>query len=251
MLRYAEIDLEIGDRIVVCTDGVTQSGMGTRRYPLGWRREQVIDFLARKIEAEPEISSRELAAAVSSRAHSLDGFSSKDDITCSVVYCRRPRHSLVVTGPPYDEKNDGYLVERIRRFTGKKIICGGTTANIAAGYLGTKVDVDLSTMGDGIPPVARMDTIDLVTEGMLTLNKTAAFLEKHHEHFTSPKNGAEMLFNHLLDSDSVTFIVGSRINEAHQNPDMPRDMGIRRTLVRRIADVLRTYYLKETAVEFI
>jgi hypothetical protein len=250
-LRYAEIDLEVGDRIVVCTDGVTQSGMGTRRYPLGWRRKSLVDFLTQKIERAEDISARELATSVSMHAHSLDAYASKDDITCGVLYCRKPRHTLVVSGPPFDVNHDGYLVERIRQFKGKRIICGGTTATIASHHLGSKIEVDYRMRSRGIPPIARMEGFDLVTEGMLTLNRTASLLEGPSGHISCPEDGAEMLFNHLLESDRVSFIVGTRINEAHQNPDMPQDMGIRRTLVRRIADLLRANYLKETEIEFI
>ncbi len=250
-LRYSEVHLEVGDRIIVCTDGITQSGMGTKPYPLGWRREQLVKFIERIVEHTPNISSRELASAITSRAYALDGFHSKDDITCSVVYCRRPRHTLLVTGPPYDERKDDYLIERIRRFGGKKIICGGTTATIAATRLKVSPKVMSETRSAEIPPVAEMEGIDLVTEGMLTLNSTAALLEKGAQIPTSPKNGAELLLSHLLESDKVSFIVGTRINDAHQNPDMPRDMGIRRTLVRKIADLLNSTYLKETDIEFI
>ena len=251
ILHYSEVKLEVGDRLIVCTDGVTQSGMGSHRHPLGWRRDKLIDFVQNNIEKKPEISSRELGAAITRRAHSLDGFSSKDDITCSVLYCRRPRHTLVVSGPPFDMSKDDYLLNRIRQFGGKRIICGGTTASIAAKRLGTSPRVDISTRSNEIPPIAHMEGFDLVTEGMLTLNRTAALLQEQSHPFSLPKNGAEMLLNQLLESDRVTFIVGTRINEAHQNPDMPQDMGIRRTLVRRIANLLKTNYLKEAEIEFI
>lgn len=253
-LQYSEVKLEVGDRLIVCSDGVTQSGMGSHRHPLGWRWAELIHFIEAQLERNPIISSRNLAAAITAKAHALDGFASKDDITCSVVYCRRPRHTLVVTGPPFDSKKDDYLIERIRQFNGKKIICGGTTATIAAARLGVTPQVVPVSRSEKIPPVAEMQGIDLVTEGMLTLNHTAALLTDS-EHpavpFSCPKNGAEMLLNHLLESDKVTFLVGTRINEAHQNPDMPQDMGIRRSLVKRIADTLSSTYLKETSTEYI
>ncbi len=253
-LQYSEVKLEVGDRLIVCSDGVTQSGMGSHRHPLGWRREELIHFIEAQLERNPEISSRSLASAITTRAHTLDGYSSKDDITCSVVYCRKPRNTLLVTGPPFDRTRNTHLIEQTRQFNGKKIVCGGTTATIIASGIGVTPQVIPSSGSAKVPPIAEMEGIDLVTEGMLTLNQTAALLSDP-EHpaapFSYPQDGAEMLLNHLLDSDKVHFLVGTKINEAHQNPDMPQDMGIRRTLVKRISEILNTTYLKETEIEYV
>ena len=253
-LKYSEVKLEVGDRLIVCSDGVTQSGMGSHRHPLGWRREELVHFIEAQLERNPEISSRDLASVITARAHAMDGFSSKDDITCSVVYCRKPRNTLVVTGPPFDRGRNNYLIDQTRQYNGKKIICGGTTANIIAEGLGVTPRVIPSSRSAKVPPTAEMKGIDLVTEGMLTLNQTAALLSNPEDPavpFSYPQDGAEMLLNHLLDSDKVHFLVGTKINEAHQNPDMPQDMGIRRTLVKRISDILNTTYLKETEIEYV
>src|SRR6056297_1496176 len=120
ILHYSEVKLEVGDRLIVCSDGVTQSGMGSRRHPLGWRRDELVHFIEAQLERNPTISSRNLASAITARAHAMDGFTSKDDITCSVVYCRRPRHTIIVSGPPFDRAKNWYLIEKISQFNGKK-----------------------------------------------------------------------------------------------------------------------------------
>ncbi|MGI6433697.1 MAG: hypothetical protein ACOXZ4_07730 [Sphaerochaetaceae bacterium] len=59
-------------------------------------------------------------------------------------------------------------------------------------------------------------------------------------------------FLHILEiSDHVHFIVGTKINEAHQDPKIPVEIGIRRTLISRICRALEELYLKETTIEYI
>ena len=40
--------------------------------------------------------------------------------------------------------------------------------------------------------------------------------------------------NLMLQSDIVEFVVGTRINEAHQDPNVPVELDLRRNIVRRI-----------------
>jgi hypothetical protein len=56
---------------------------------------------------------------------------------------------------------------------------------------------------------------------------------------------------YLLDSDEIHFLVGTRINIAHQDPSLPVELEIRRTVVRRIARLLEEKFLKEVAMDFI
>jgi hypothetical protein len=53
-----------------------------------------------------------------------------------------------------------------------------------------------------------------------------------------------------MDSDQVHFIVGTKINEAHQDPNIPVEIGIRRTIMGRIRKALEEQYLKETVLEY-
>ncbi|MFA6732596.1 MAG: SpoIIE family protein phosphatase, partial [Sphaerochaeta sp.] len=115
VLGHSQLKLSIGSRLVIFSDGVTQAGMG-KALPLGWRLEGVRSFAQDQIEANPDISSHDLAQAIVCRAHSLDRLSAKDDITCMVVYVRKPRRTLVVTGPPFTPEHDQDLVEKIRHF---------------------------------------------------------------------------------------------------------------------------------------
>ena len=107
-ISYSSFPMEYGERLVMFSDGVTQSGLG-KSLPLGWRLEGVRKFISEEIAKDNDISSRELSRAIVQKANSLDGLASKDDITCVVVYIRRPRRTLIVTGPPFTKEADAVL----------------------------------------------------------------------------------------------------------------------------------------------
>ncbi|MFA6733210.1 MAG: serine/threonine protein phosphatase, partial [Sphaerochaeta sp.] len=175
----------------------------------------------------------------------------KDDITCMVVYVRKPRRTLVVTGPPFTPEHDQDLVEKIRHFEGKKIVSGGTTAQIVSRLLEKPLKVDMSCWSPQVPPCSTMEGIDLVTEGMLTLSKVAIALEQKKPVRSLPNDAVRKFIQVMQESDQVHFIVGTKINEAHQDPNIPVEIGIRRTLIGRLRKALEDNYLKETSQEYI
>lgn len=250
VVQYSSFDMEIGERLIMFSDGVSQSGLG-RTLPLGWRTSGVEKFVSELVEKDPDISSRELSAAIVQHANTLDGLSSKDDITAVVVYIRRPRKTLIVTGPPFTKEADEVLGEKIRAFDGRKIVSGGTTALIVSRLFDKKITVDLSCWSPDIPPASKMEGIDLVTEGMLTLSKVANVLEKKIPPASLPASPVKKFVEILLDSDQIHFIVGTKINEAHQDPNIPVEIGIRRTIVGRLRAALENIYLKETSQEYL
>lgn len=251
VLHYSEFELQTGDRLVLFTDGITQAGLGTAQCPLGWREENVRTFILERLKQNPQMSAYELASAVTTHAKSLDLYKAKDDITCCTVYVRSPRKLLVCTGPPIDPGKDQELTDRIINFPGKKVLSGGTTSQIVSRIIGKGIEVNLKDLNSKIPPSAFMKGVDLVTEGMLTLNETALLLEKRISLQELPENAAGRLLKLLLTSDQVHFLVGTKINDAHQDPNIPFEIGIRRSIIRRIIKALKDNYLKETTHDFI
>lgn len=250
LLHTIDFKLAVGDRLIMFSDGVTQSGLGLS-LPLGWRHSGVKTFIERTIAANPKISSRDLTKHVVNKALNLDGFSSRDDITCACIYVRRPRRTVIVTGPPFEKSSDEILGEKLAAFDGKKIISGGTTALIVSRLFGKKVTVDMSCWSSDVPPVSKMEGIDLVTEGMLTLSKVAKVLEDMTPVYDLPNDAVKKFIEIMMDSDQVHFIVGTKINEAHQDPNIPVEIGIRRTIVGRLRKALEVNYLKETSQEYL
>jgi hypothetical protein len=243
-------NLRVGDRIIIISDGVTQAGLGASRS-LGWRLSGVKEYISDILKDSPSISSRALTKQIVNKALSLDGLASKDDITCCCIYIRKPRRTLIVTGPPFLKESDELLCEKIKEFKGKKIISGGTTALIVSKHMNKKIKVDLSTWSKDVPPSSIMEGMDLVTEGMLTLSKVVYTLEKKIPLVELANDAVKKYIELMLDSDQVHFIVGTKINEAHQDPSIPVEIGIRRTLIERLRKTLEENYLKETSIEYI
>jgi hypothetical protein len=108
----------------------------------------------------------------------------------------------------------------------------------------------LTRLTPDIPPAAQMEGIDLVTEGTMTLARVAEMLERGGGE-AWPDNPARDLMNLMLQSDLVQFMVGTRINEAHQDPNVPVELDLRRNIVRRIIALLESKHLKECSVQFL
>ncbi|MEJ5303573.1 MAG: SpoIIE family protein phosphatase [Bacteroidales bacterium] len=239
------------DRIILISDGVAQSGMGTDRYPFGWGRDSVQEFVLNLIQNEPGISASRLAQKVVNYAHINDNYRSKDDTSCAVIYFREPRRLLICTGPPFDESKDKEYAEAVRNFEGKKILCGATTADIIARELGVEITDSFEFEDPDLPPISFMPGIDLVTEGILTLGKVNEILKKYGPNYKLGKGPADNIVRMLLESDEIYFIIGTRINIAHQDPSLPVELEIRRTVVKRIARLLEDKFLKEVNLRFI
>lgn len=252
VISFTNFDVQREDRIIFFSDGITQAGMGEYRTPLGWGLPSVDQFVRDLIRRQPHISARELSRRLVARAEEIDGLAAKDDITCGVVYFRSPRQLLVMTGAPFNRAHDQDLARMAEHTAGRKVICGGTTANIVSRMLDRPIHIDLRQPLDGrIPPSARMEGFDLVTEGTLTLGEVLRLLEEGFEIEEMKANAAVRLATMILDSDIVRFAVGTKINEAHQDPNIPVELELRRNLVKRIANVLETKYIKRVLIQYL
>jgi hypothetical protein len=249
VIHYSEFDTQLGDRIVFFSDGITQSGLESG-LAFGWGQERVVNFLCEQIVRDEEISSHQLATEVVNSALANDRALAKDDVSCGAIYYRHPRRLLVLTGPPFSKERDAELAEMAKNFTGRKAICGGTTANIISRLLGRPVTMPLTRLDSEIPPPALMQGIDLVTEGTVTLAKVADMLENRAVPEQVRPSPVRDLVSLMLQSDIVEFVVGTRINEAHQDPSLPVELDLRRNIIRRIAIELETVHLKECQIRF-
>jgi len=251
VMHYSEFQATAGDRLVFFSDGVAQSGMGSRAYPLGWGIPRIQAYVMNLIKETPDISARKLAQTIVKEAESHDVYHAKDDITCAVIYFRKPRRLLLMTGPSIDPERDSEMAQIFRDFTGAKVLCGGTTASIISRELGRPIKVNLKNIDPSIPPASTMEGADLVTEGIITLGKVAELLEFPATADRYRVNPATQLTELLLNSDCIEFVVGTKINEAHQDPTMPVELEIRRNIIKRIAGLLEEKYLKEIQIRFI
>ncbi|RUT79109.1 SpoIIE family protein phosphatase [Ancylomarina longa] len=239
------------DRIVFCSDGVTNSGMGSRRWPFGWGLENLKPFVIGLIRKHVFLSARDLGSKVVERACANYGNDPKDDTSCAVLYYREPRNLIICTGPPYEKSKDAKLVRQLNEFKGTKIVCGGTTAGIVSRELQKPISVDLQITDNELPPLSHIEGIDLVTEGILTLGKVYRLLINHKQGMALGHGPADCIVRLLIDSDKIFLINGTRINVAHQDPNLPVELEIRRTVVKNIVALLEEKFLKEVDLSYI
>src|SRR6056297_563438 len=239
------------DRIIFWSDGIAQSGLGSPKYPFGWGIEAATDFVVRTVQKTPYISARKLAQKVLNMAVMNDNYESKDDTSCATIYFREPRKLLISTGPPFEKNRDIELAMSVHQFEGKKIVCGATTAEIIARELGREIVDEFEFHDPDLPPVSKMQGVDLITEGILTLSKAYNMLHDYNNNIKLGNGPADRIVKMLLESDEINIIIGTKINIAHQDPTLPVELEIRRTVVKRIARVLEEKFLKEVALQYI
>jgi hypothetical protein len=242
-----QFQLEIEDRLIAVTDGVTQAGMGSAIYPEGWGVEGLKAFIVNILQHNPSLSAAQLSRMVANRAANIDLGKPCDDISCHVLYCRKPRRMMVVTGPPFHASFDIAMARMLKTFQGRKVVCGGTTAKIIAREWQTGIDV-VDKASETLLPGLSIDGVDLISEGIITLGRCAALLEGGVE---DGKDGAATLAGMMIESDEIHFVVGTRINEAHQDPSLPVELDIRRNVIKRIITILEEKYLKTIFVQYV
>ncbi len=249
-VECSELRMEPGDRLIVCSDGVTQAGLGQPGCKFGWRRSGVLEFAREMIRKSPEISARDLADAIAFQALSISPGKCLDDISCLVIYLRTPRVLRILTGPPYHKENDHDFAARANLGFDHVIICGGTTANILERELHARTEIDLKLVkvSGGLPPPGKMPGVGLVTEGILTLSRVCQALE--HDEFETAPLAARAILTRMMEHDRIEFIVGTKVNEAHQDPNLPLELELRRNLIKRISELLETRYRKKISINY-
>jgi len=247
-MKTYKFKVEKGDRLIFCSDGVTQAGLGGPRLRLGLRREGLIEILRDKLSKDNKISSSELSKYIVTQSKNIeiDG-KPKDDVSAVVLYFREPRQSLIFTGPPYHQEKDPEYSRIFDNFQGKKAICGGTTANLVSRELNRPIETETKISIGNLPSCSHMPGVDLVTEGILTLTKSLEYLESG---IGSNENAGVKLVKFLLDSDCINFMVGAKLNQAHYDPNLPIEIEIRKNIIKKMAKVLEDKYFKKVSIQY-
>jgi hypothetical protein len=250
-LLYCSFTPEKEDRILYWSDGIAQSGLGSDQYPFGWGVDAAAKFVIEKIKKNPLISARKLSVLTVNKAFQNDHYHAKDDTSCAGIYFREPRKLLLCTGPPIRKQSDKELAKMVKNFQGKIVISGGTTADIIARELDIKIEDTLEFDDPDLPPESQMEGIDLVTEGILTLSKVANILKNYTGDQDLGNGPADKMVKMFIRSDEIHILIGTKINIAHQDPTLPVELEIRRTVAKRIARLLDQKFLKGGSVRYI
>ena len=241
-IREAHLKLKLGDVAVTFSDGIIHAGVG-RLLNLGWQHENVVQFLEETWQADD--TAYDVQHRLLNECNSLYQGHPGDDTTVAALRICVPNPCCVMVGPPVHPEDDEEVVGELLACPGIKVVCGGTTSQIVSKRLGKDLKILLQYISPEVPPIATMEGIDLVTEGVVTLGKTLEILEQYEETkdpelLIAKKDGAHLLAETLVEKcTSVKFIVGRALNPAHQNPDMPISLSIKLRLVKDISECLK------------
>lgn len=237
------IRLEEDDVFVLMSDGCPHAGMGIS-YNFGWKREDIIGFMEASVAGG--YTAKTLSTMLVDECDRLYGNKPGDDTTACVIKIRQREPMNLLFGPPSNRDDCDRMMSLFFSKEGKHIICGGTTSSIAAKYLGKPVKVNLSFVKSDIPPTAEIEGVDLVTEGVITVNKVLEYAKDYladnasYEQWNFKKDGASMISRLLFEeATDINFYVGRAVNPAHQNPDLPINFNIKMNLVQELSDCLR------------
>ncbi|HDK7178456.1 TPA: SpoIIE family protein phosphatase [Clostridium botulinum] len=244
----SNIKLRPGDLLTVVSDGVIHAGLG-EILNLGWQWENVKDYLERR--SHQNMSAQFIAKDLLEVCFDLYSGKPGDDTTVVSVGIKRPAYVDLFTGPPKDKSKDKYVIEQLMKAKGKKVICGGTAANIVQRELNRELNrelkVNLELINTDLPPTATMEGIDLITEGVLTLSRALDIIKScfnpsykmEENKLILGKDAASLLVKVLIECTHLNIWVGSAMNPAHQNPDLPVDLSIKLKLVEELAEYMK------------
>lgn len=237
-IREAHVHVEAGDWLIAVSDGEIHAGIGGL-LNLGWDWDKIAKFL--ETQVYEDISAQKIAQILVDQARQLYQGKPGDDTTVGVLKIRPKRYANFMIGPPVKREDDTAVVERFLALPGRKIVSGGTTAGIVGKMLDKDVVVDLSTMTSKIPPTGKLEGIDLVTEGVHTVNHALEILEKVSdiEELVGERDGSSRLAWEFLFADSINIFLGQAINPAHLNPNLPQEMGFKSRSVQAVASLLK------------
>lgn len=237
------LKLQENDIFVAMSDGCPHAGIGMM-YNFGWKREDIIDFVETLVPAG--YTAKNLSTMLVDECNKLYGGKPGDDATACVVRIRKRVPMNMLFGPPSNRDDAERMMSLFFSKEGKHIICGGTTSSIAAKYLGKELRATLNFEKSDIPPIAEIEGVDLVTEGVITVNRVLEYAKDYlgenefYEHWSFKRDGASLISRLLFEeATDINFYVGRAINPAHQNPDLPINFSIKMNLVSELSECLK------------
>ena len=237
------IKLQEDDVFVAMSDGCPHAGIGTA-FNFGWKREEIAEFMEGIVPVG--YTAKTLSTMLVDECDKLYGHHPGDDATACVVRIRKREPMNILFGPPRNRDDCDRMMSLFFSKEGKHIVCGGTTSSIVAKYLGKPLKASLSFERSDVPPIAEIEGVDLVTEGVITINKVIEYakdaLDKNekYEQWGFRRDGASMICRLLFEeATDINFFVGRAVNPAHQNPDLPINFNIKMNLVKELSECLR------------
>ena len=237
------IRLQEDDVFIAMSDGCPHAGMGGK-YNFGWRRDEIAGYMQALVAGG--YTAKNLSTMLVDECDRLYDRKPGDDTTACVVKIRKREPMNILFGPPSNRDDANRMMALFFSKEGKHIICGGTTSSIAAKYLGKPVKASLTFERSDVPPIATIEGVDLVTEGVITMNKVIQYAKDYlgdnalYEDWNFKKDGASLISRLLFEeATDINFYVGRAVNPAHQNPDLPINFNIKMNLVEELSGCLK------------
>jgi hypothetical protein len=237
------ISLQEDDIMIAMSDGCPHAGIGLA-YNFGWKEEDIAEFVRSLSVAG--YTAKTLATMLVDQCDKEYGYRPGDDATACIVKMRKREPMNILFGPPRNRDDADRMMSLFFGKNGKHIVCGGTTSSIAARYLGKTVKASLDFQALDVPPIAEIEGVDLVTEGVITMSKVIEYakdaLDKNelYEKWSFQRDGASLICRLLFEeATDINFFVGRAVNPAHQNPDLPVNYSIKMNLVQELSDCLQ------------
>ena len=238
----SEIHIQEGDIFIAMSDGCPHAGIGTA-YNFGWKREEIVEFM--ETMSISGLTAKNLSTLLVDECDRLYGNQPGDDATACIIKIRKREPMNILFGPPSNRDDCDRMMSLFFSKEGKHIICGGTTSSIASKYLRKPLRASLNFEKSDIPPIAQLEGVDLVTEGVITVNRVLEYAKDYlgensmYEHWSYQRDGASLICQLLFEeATDINFYVGRAINPAHQNPDLPINFSIKMNLVEELSKSL-------------
>ena len=231
-----------GDVFIAMSDGCPHAGIG-RMYNFGWKREEIASFMGPLTLAG--YTAKTLSTILIDEVNKLYAQKPGDDATACVIKIRRREPMNLLFGPPENKEDNDRMMSLFFSKEGKHIVCGGTTSGIVSRYLGKPIKASLTFEKSDVPPIAEIEGVDLVTEGVITINKVLEYAKNYlednesYQQWSFKRDGASLICRLLFEeATDINFFVGRAINPAHQNPDLPINFNIKMNLVKELSACL-------------
>lgn len=239
----SSIKLQENDLLVAMSDGCLHAGIG-KTLNFGWKREDIVSFLETMYDGS--VTAKTLSTMLIDECNKLYGQEPGDDATCCAVRIRKRVPMNLMFGPSANRDDSDRMMALFFSKEGKHIISGGTTSTVAARYLGKPLRPSLRFEASDVPPTAELEGADLVTEGVITINKVLSYAKDYlkdnesYRQWCYRHDGASMIARLLFEeATDINFYVGRAINPAHQNPELPINFNIKMNLVEELSSCLR------------
>lgn len=242
-IYHSKIKLQEDDIFIAMSDGAIHAGVGLT-LNFGWQRDDVISYMETFYDVG--FTAKTLTTILLDECNRLYGGEPGDDTTVCTIRIRKREPMNLLIGPPADRNDCNKMMSLFFSKEGKHIVCGGSTSTIAAEYLNKPIKPTLNFLDPEVPPTAEIEGVDLVTEGVITINKVLKYAQdylENNESYTQwsyKKDGASQIARLLFEeATDINFYVGRAINPAHQNPNLPINFNIKMQLVGELADCLK------------